>query len=110
MSSPKQENSRQAVRKVIGLVLIIPLLLPLTPIPFGLGRMASIAALVGSVYGAWYSTQHTHRGVAISATVLALLNVGAWLAMSAPSIIWLIIHVAVAYGSGSWIHWNFQRH
>ncbi|AZE93531.1 hypothetical protein C4J95_1406 [Pseudomonas orientalis] len=110
MSSPKQENSRQAIRKVVALVLIIPLLPPLTPMPFGLGPLVLAAALACSIYGAWYSIHHTSRGVAFSATLLALLNVGAWLAMSAPSIIWLIIHVAVAYGSGSWIHWNFQRH
>ncbi|MBD8095647.1 hypothetical protein IFR08_03575 [Pseudomonas fluorescens] len=107
MSYPEQENSRQAVRKVVGLVLIIPLLLPLTPIPFGLRPMAVAATLAGSVYGAWYSMRHTSRGVAFSAIMLALLNLGAWVAMSVPSIIWLIFYVAVAYGSGHWIHWRF---
>ncbi|TFY91781.1 hypothetical protein DYL59_04700 [Pseudomonas kairouanensis] len=100
-------TSRQAVRKVVGLVLIIPLLLPFIQIPFDLKGLPSIATLAGSFYGAWYARQHTSRGVAISAGGLALLNFGSWLVLSQPSIVWFIVQVAWAYGSGNWIHWRF---
>lgn len=102
-----QKTSRQVLRKVVGLVLIIPLLLPLTPIPFGLGRVASIAAVAGAFYGAWYARQHASRGLTIGAAIIALLNLGSVVALSTPSIIWFIFLVSWVYGSGNWIHWRF---
>ena len=107
MRTPVQKNSKLIVRKVVGLVVIIPLLLPLAPIPFGLGRMASLAAVACSLYGAWYAKQHASRRVTIGACVMALLNACSLAAMGTPSIFWLIIFVSWAYGSGSWIHWGF---
>lgn len=107
MRTPVQKASRQAVRKVVGFVLIIPLLLPLMQIPFDLKGLPSIATLAGSFYGAWYAWQHTSRGVAISAGILALLNFASWVLLSQPSIVWFIVHVTWAYGSGNWIHWRF---
>ncbi|MCF5143384.1 hypothetical protein FEM54_21360 [Pseudomonas edaphica] len=106
MRVPVQKTESQVVRKVVGLVLIIPLLLPLTPIPFGLRSLASIAALAGSIYGVWYSRQNASRGITLCATALALLNLGSWVALSTPSIVWFIYFVAWAYGSGNWIHWS----
>ena len=109
MRPPVEKTARQAFRKVVGLVLIIPLLLPLTPIPFGLGRVASVAAVAGSIYGAWYARQHASRGVTIGAGIMALLNLASWVALSTPSIVWFIFQVSWVYGSGNWIHWNFYR-
>jgi hypothetical protein len=104
-----RKNVEASLRKVVGLVLLIPLLLPLTPIPFGLGREASLAVVAGSIYGAWYASQHASRAVAIGAGTLALLNLASFLAVSMPSIVWFIFQVIWAYGSGNWIHWNFYR-
>ncbi len=106
MRTSVQKNSKHIVKKVVGLVLIIPLLLPLAPIPFGLGRLASLAAVGGSIYGAWYAKQNASRGVAVGACVMALLNACSLAALGTPSIIWLIYFVSWAYGSGRWIHWG----
>ena len=102
-----EKTSRQVFRKVVGLVLIIPLLLPLVPIPFGLGGLASITAVAGSLYGAWYARQHTSRSVTLGASIMALLNLGSLVVLSTPSIVWFIFQVSWVYGSGNWIHWRF---
>ncbi|MBN2990815.1 hypothetical protein JWR97_04440 [Pseudomonas cedrina subsp. fulgida] len=107
MLPPVQKTSARTLRKVVGFVLIIPLLLPLMPIPFGLGRYAATAAVAGSFYGAWYAWRHAGGGLAIGAILVALLNLGALVAMGPPSIVWFVVYVAWAYGSGSWIHWRF---
>ncbi len=103
-----QKTPRPVFRKVVGLVLIIPLLAPLMPLPpLGLGGLGSIATVAGSIYGAWYARQHASRGLTIVAAIIALLNVGSLVALSTPSIAWFIFQVSWVYGSGNWIHWRF---
>ncbi len=102
-----QKTSTQVFRKVVGLVLIIPLLAALMPIPpIGLGSFVLIAAVAGSIYGAWYARQHAGRGLAIGAAIIALLNLGSLVALSTPSIAWFVYLVSWVYGSGNWIHWR----
>ena len=103
-----QKTSTQVFRKVVGLVLIIPLLAPLMPIPpIGLGGFVLIATVAGSIYGAWYARQHASRGLTIGAAIVALLNLGSLVALSTPSIVWFVFLVSWVYGSGNWIHWRF---
>ncbi|MBV4454333.1 hypothetical protein [Pseudomonas azadiae] len=102
-----QKTSTQAFRKVVALVLIIPLLLPLMRAPLGLGRYVAIATVGGSLYGAWYAWQHTSRSLAIGATLMALLNLLSLVAMGTASIIWFVFILARLYGSSWWYYGRF---
>lgn len=102
-----QKTSTRTLRKVVGFILIIPLLLPLMRMPFGLGRYAAIAAVAGSLYGAWYAWRHASRGLAIGATIMALLNLGSLVAMGTASIAWFVFNIAWVYGANNWTYWRF---
>lgn len=107
MRSIQPGSTKHVLRKVVGLVLIVPLLISLTPIPFGLWKVAALAALTGSVYGCWLARRQGSRGLTVFAVVTTLLNCLSLVALSTPSMLMGLWFVAWAYGSGSWIHWPF---
>ncbi|MGY2291774.1 hypothetical protein ACW9H6_18545 [Pseudomonas sp. SDO528_S397] len=92
-------------RKVIGLVVVLPLLLALARLPFGLALAVSLVAVASSAYGAWLASRQGGRVLVAFATAMALLNLTSLVMLSTPSVLMGLYYLGWSYGYPMFSHW-----
>ncbi|KAA0943431.1 MULTISPECIES: hypothetical protein [unclassified Pseudomonas] len=109
MFSPNQRSSGPVIRKVVGLVVLLPLLLTLVKLPFFLAITMSLTAIASSFYGFWFAVRNAGRWLAAFAGAMALLNLISLIAMGTPSVLKGLYYIAWLYGYpiySNWAYWN----
>ena len=101
----KPSHARHPTYKVIGLVLILPLMISL----LGLDAIGVLLAIATSTYGVWFAAQHASRGLTATAAVITLLNVVSMLMLSTPSVLMALGYIAWFYAYppvSEWLYWR----
>lgn len=110
MPSPKQPDSRAVLRKVLALVILLPLLVSLVRLPLGLAMVVSLAAIAASAYGFWFAVRNARGWLVMFAGVMTLLNFASLIALASPSVLKGLFSIAWVYGYSyfsNWAYWNF---
>lgn len=81
MLPPAQRTPKPVLRKVLGWVLIAPLLLSFLRLPFPLGLVLVLASITASVYGARFAQLHASRRVTVFAVIITLFNIASFLSL-----------------------------
>jgi len=97
MHSQSSPDSSSTNRKVLGWVLLLPLLVSLVKLPFWLAITLNLMAIAASVYGFWFALRHAGKGLAVFAGTITLLNIAALIALSTPSALKGLYYLARIY-------------
>lgn len=101
----KPSHSRHPGYKIIGFVLILPLMISL----MGLGGVGALLALATSGYGIWFAAKHASKGFTATAVIITLLNLVSTVMLSTPSVLLAMGYLAWVYGQApiyEWLYWR----
>ncbi|UII72898.1 hypothetical protein LVW35_06885 [Pseudomonas sp. HN11] len=101
----KPSYSRHPTYKVIGLVLILPLMISL----MRLGGTGVLLALATSAYGAWFAVRYASTRLKVTAVLVTLLNLLATVLLSTPSVLMALGYIAWLYAYpalSEWLYWQ----
>ncbi|MGY2375033.1 hypothetical protein ACW9IB_11060 [Pseudomonas sp. SDO524_S393] len=96
-------HSRRPVYKVLGLVLIVPLMISLMK----LGTTGVIVALASSVYGVWFAAHHASKGLTVMAAIISGLNLVSTVMFSTSSVLIALGHIAWLYAYPPLSEWRY---
>ena len=101
----KPGHSRRPTYKVIGLVLILPLMISL----MRLGATGVVLAIATSADGVWFAAQQANRGLTATAVAITLLNLVSAVMLSTPSVLMALGYIAWLYAYPPLSEWDYWR-
>lgn len=101
----KLSHSRRPTYKVIGLVLILPLMISL----MNLGGTGVLIALATSAYGVWFATRYASKGLVVTAVLATLLNLVSTVMLSTPSVLMAVGYIVWIYAYPAVSEWFYWR-
>lgn len=110
MLPPSHRTPSPVLRKVLGWVLVAPLLLSFLRLPFPLGLVLVLASITASVYGARFAQLHASRRVTVCAVIITLLNIAAFFVIGTASVLKALYWFSWLYWYpyyADWVYWNF---
>ncbi|QJI27748.1 hypothetical protein HKK55_03175 [Pseudomonas sp. ADAK18] len=110
MLSSNQHGSKAVLRKVVALVLLLPLLVTLVKLPTLLAITMSMTAIASSIYGVWFAISNAGRWLTIFAVIITLLNLLSMATLGTPSVLralYIIVWLYAYPPFSNWLYWNF---
>lgn len=101
----KPSHSRHPTYKVIGLVLILPLMISL----MRLGGTGVLLALAISAYGVWFAIRYANTRMKVVAVVVTLLNALSAVMLATPSMLMALYYIAWFYAYPAFAEWLYWR-
>ena len=101
----KPSHSRHPTYKVIGLVLILPLMISL----MRLGGTGVLFALATSAYGVWFAVRYASTGLKVTAVLVTLLNILSTVLLSTPSVLMALCYIAWLFAYPAFSEWLYWR-
>lgn len=109
MLLPAQRTPRPILRKVLGWVLVTPLLLSFLTLPFPFGFVLVLASIAASVYGARFAQLYASRRVTVFAVIITVLNIASFFLISTASVLKALYWLSWLYWYpyyANWVYWN----
>lgn len=110
MLEAKHPTPKPILRRVVGWVLVVPLLVSFLRLPFPLGWFLILGSIAASVYGVRFAWRNASRRVTVFALVVTLLNVLSLVMMGYASVVMALYRTFWLYWSpyySNWVYWNF---
>lgn len=107
MSEPHPRTPKPILRQVIGWVVVLPLLVSLVRLSFGVSLALALGAIAASVYGVVFASRHASRRVTLFALITTLLNVVSWVMLSTASVVMALYFILRVYGYSYLSHWVY---
>ena len=105
MLPPAQRTPRPILRKVLGWVLVAPLLLSFLRLPYPLGIVLALASIAASVYGARFAQLHATRRVTVFAVIITVLNIASFFVIGTASVLKALYWFSWLYGYPYYANW-----
>lgn len=93
MTINKRLDENKTSVKVVGLVFVVPILIPLTSLSFPLGLILNFICIAASFYGAYLGVRYGGRRLAVVAISATTFNLISFFALSAPSFLIGVLHL-----------------
>ena len=101
----KPSHSRHPTYKVIGLVLVLPLMISL----MRLGGTGVLLALASSAYGSWFAARYASKGLTVTAVLFTLLNLVSTVMLSTPSVLMALGYITWLFAYPALYEWLYWR-
>ncbi|RMP62330.1 hypothetical protein ALQ18_01196 [Pseudomonas marginalis pv. marginalis] len=97
MLEPEQHTPNPVLRKVVGWVLVLPLLASFVTLPFPLSLFLVLGVIAASAYGVRLAVRHASRRVTVFALIVTVLNVISLVLMGTASVLMALYSISRLY-------------
>ena len=110
MHEPKQHTPKAIQHRVVGWVLVLPLLISFLRLPYPFGMLLGLGSIAASAYGIRLARQLANRRLTVFASIITALNVISLVLMGTASFLKALYYISWIYWYPhytNWVYWNF---